>query len=143
MSSAEHKELFALLKQMNRQQHSAMHKLLEAHGFPKSQPMIIHILEKKNGMTQVELAQKLEVTPATISAMLKRMERDELIYRKRSVEDARVTHVFLTDKGMEHCRIIEKIFNSVMQQCFKNFSNEDFEQAKHIFTKMIQNFKEI
>ena len=63
------------------------HKTMEEQGFCRSQPAMIKMLSQHDGLTQVELASKLNVTPATVSNMLKRMERDNMIERRRSEED--------------------------------------------------------
>jgi len=115
---------------------------MEKYGLYPAQSWIIKFLYHQEAQTQVELASKLKVTPATISAMLKRMERDELIYRKRSVEDHRVTHVFLTDKGKEQVELIEEAFKEINQLCFQGFSESELEQAHLIFNKIIANFNE-
>ena len=53
--------------------------------------------------------------------MLKRMERDEVIERRRSEADQRVTHVYLTEKGKSQAKI---------------------EQTRAIFSKLIANFSD-
>ena len=141
MSNDEYKEISKLLHQVFKLHFTAAQKHLDKHGFHPAQPGLIHMLSDHEGMTQVELAGKLNVTPATISAMIKRMERDELLYRKRSEEDQRVTHIYLTEKGKEQSVLISKAFNQINHESFKNFSEEDLNQAKVVLSKIISNLK--
>lgn len=143
MSRNETSELGKLLGHVMRLQMMTAHKRMEERGFCRSQPGIIHILSKHDGLTQVELANTMNVTPATISAMLKRMERETLIERRRSQEDQRVTHVYLTERGREQSNVVEKIFDELNQKGFGNFTDEELEQAKNIFLKLINNLGDI
>lgn len=136
-------ELAKLLGHVIRLQMVTAHKKMEEQGFCRSQPGIIHVLRHHNGLTQVELATKMNVTPATISAMLKRMERDDMIERRRSQEDQRVTHVYLTDRGQQQSDIVEVIFDEMNQKGFGNFTDEELKQAKNIFQKLIDNLGDI
>lgn len=140
MVSDEVRELSVLLGHVFRFQMSAAQKRLEEEGLSRSQPGIVHILSHHDGLTQVELANKMNVTPATVSAMLKRMERDEVIIRKRSQEDQRVTHVYLTEKGKGQSETIDKVFKEMSQKGFGNFTEEELSQAKMIFEKLKKNF---
>lgn len=143
MSENEAQDLFALMHRVMKLNYGVAQKCLEKQGMHRAQPGIIIELSKRDGQTQVELANKMGVTPATISAMIKRMERDELLIRKRSDEDQRVTHIYLTQKGREQSVKVKEAFDQIHQVCFKGFSNEDLEQTEAIFNKMIKNFKEI
>ena len=143
MDSNEVRDLAKLLSHVIRLQMVTVHKRMEEQGFCRSQPGIIHVLSKHDGMTQVELATKLNVTPATISAMLKRMERDQMIERRRSQEDQRVTHVYLTEHGKQQSDGVEKIFDEMNQKGFGNFTDEELMQAKNIFQKLIDNLGDI
>lgn len=140
MNKKEIDEVSTMFCQVIRNQKSILHRRLEEEGFCRAQPWIIHILSHCDGATQVEIAHKLDVTPATISAMLKRMERDGIIERCRSETDHRVTHVYLTEKGRNQTKIVNQIFNEIFMKSFGNFSQEELAVAKTIFSKLIVNF---
>jgi DNA-binding MarR family transcriptional regulator len=53
----------------------------------------------KEGRTQKELVELLDIEQATLANTLARMERDGLISRRASQEDGRVQEIFLTDKA--------------------------------------------
>ena len=64
----------------------------------------MHMLESigkcgGQGITITDIAQDLEITPPSVTAMVKRLERKGFISKDRSDEDARRVHVLLTDKG--------------------------------------------
>jgi len=142
LSNEKTQELSTLLQRIMKLHFGVAQKCLEKYGLYPAQSWIVKYLFHQEAQTQVELASKLKVTPATISAMLKRMERDEIIYRKRSVEDHRVTHVYLTAKGREQVKLIEDAFQEINQLSFQGFSESELEQTNLIFNKIIDNFNE-
>lgn len=54
-----------------------------------------------DGITQMQLCEHLKCEPPTVSNMVKSLEQNGFIYRKRDDEDARVMRIFLTDNGKE------------------------------------------
>lgn len=64
----------------------------------------MHMLEsigkgRGKGITLTDIAQDLEITPPSVTAMAKRLERKGFITKDRSSVDARRVHVLLTEKG--------------------------------------------
>lgn len=143
MNDNELTELSRLLGHVIRLHMLMGHKTMEEQGFCRSQPAMIKMLSQHDGLTQVELASKLNVTPATVSNMLKRMERDNMIERRRSEEDQRVTHVYLTEQGKQHSDVVCKLFDEMTQKGFGNFTEEELQQAKRIFQKLIDNLSNV
>lgn len=133
-------ELTKLFNQVLKLNFKRMQKKLDEINMHPGQPKILHVLSHvEEPITQVELAKMLGVTPATINAMLKRMERDELITRVRSESDNRVTHIYLTEEGHEVAIKVGKIMLDIQELCFGNFTEEEVEQTKHIFLKLKTN----
>ncbi|MGK7377662.1 MarR family winged helix-turn-helix transcriptional regulator [Planococcus sp. 1R117A] len=54
-----------------------------------------------DGVTQMQLVEHLNCEPPTVTNMVKSLEQNGFIYRKRDQKDARVMRIFLTDKGKE------------------------------------------
>lgn len=142
MNSQEINELSVMFGHLIRNQMLMAQRRLEEEGLCRAQPGIVHVLSCSEGLTQVELAHKMCVSPATISAMLKRMERDKVIERRRSEADQRVTHVYLTEKGRNQAEIVNRIFKELNVKCFGNFTKEELEQTRAIFSKLISNFND-
>ncbi len=59
------------------------HVLLEEIGVYPGQPPMLFILNQEDGLSQKKLANKLKIKPSTITVMLKRMEKANLIVRKK------------------------------------------------------------
>ncbi|SFB02886.1 DNA-binding transcriptional regulator, MarR family [Cohnella sp. OV330] len=52
-----------------------------------------------DGITQMQLCEHLKCEPPTVTNMVKSLEQNQFIYRKRDEHDARIMRIFLTDKG--------------------------------------------
>ena len=94
-----------------------MNKKLEFLDITFPQYRIISRLWLKGELTQKELHEYLSITPATLTPMIKLLEKKNLIKRKVDMEDARSKKITLTDRGIE---VREKAFGVIM----------DFEEDK-------------
>jgi len=61
-------------------------------------PVLLNLWER-DGLTQKQLVDQVDVEQATMANTLARMERDKLVVRKRDDEDGRVQRIWLTDKA--------------------------------------------
>jgi DNA-binding MarR family transcriptional regulator len=55
--------------------------------------MLLNVLWTQGEMSQTELADRLDIQPATLTVALKRLEKSGLIVRARDPEDKRVSKV--------------------------------------------------
>ncbi|WP_163100330.1 MarR family winged helix-turn-helix transcriptional regulator [Peribacillus alkalitolerans] len=75
--------------------------LLEELDVTYPQYLVLLVLWEKNSATVKELGQRLFLDSGTLTPMLKRMEANHLVERKRSAEDERNVIITLTKKGEE------------------------------------------
>lgn len=61
-------------------------------------PALVELWERE-GLTQKQLVERLDIEQATMANTLARMERDGLIRREKDPEDGRVQRVHLTDRS--------------------------------------------
>ena len=101
-------------------------------GINSTYTFILQILERNpNGITQVEIANKVCLKAPTISLTLNQMEQEELICREKSDEDSRKMLVKLTKKGLalnnQLCNVYheaeELLMNSLTSDETDNFIN--------------------
>jgi MarR family transcriptional regulator, organic hydroperoxide resistance regulator len=85
------------------QVHKAHRQLAEAAlnklGVHTGQEMILLQLWIEEGIPQSQLAASMEVEPPTATKMLQRMERAGLIERRPDPTDARISRVYLSERG--------------------------------------------
>lgn len=73
---------------------------LEGLGITYPQYLVLLVLWDQKESTVKELSEKLDLDSGTLTPMLKRMETQQLIQRKRSVEDERVVNIVITETGL-------------------------------------------
>ena len=89
------------------------------------QPQMLLALDKKNGRSQRELSDCLMVKPATITVMIKRLEKTGFVERKNDEKDQRISRVFLTKKGENICEALKEMHANIENQSFNNFTLEE------------------
>jgi DNA-binding MarR family transcriptional regulator len=73
--------------------------LLDDVGLTYSQYVVMLVLWEHGTMVMRELGTMLHLDSATLSPMLKRLERAGLLTRQRDADDERMLHVTITDSG--------------------------------------------
>ena len=75
--------------------------LAKTTGLTAPQILLLQTLRDKGQITIGELAQELSLSQATVTTILDRLEKRQLIYRQRSDSDKRKVHAFLTEQARE------------------------------------------
>ncbi|KQX45817.1 MarR family winged helix-turn-helix transcriptional regulator [Paenibacillus sp. Root444D2] len=73
---------------------------LEGLGITYPQYLVLLVLWDQKESTVKELSEKLDLDSGTLTPMLKRMEAQQLVQRKRSSEDERVVNIQITEAGL-------------------------------------------
>ena len=72
---------------------------LKPLGITYTQYLVLLVLWETDGQRVSQLCEKLYLDSGTVTPLLKKMEQEDLVVRKRSSEDERVVIVSLTEKG--------------------------------------------
>lgn len=84
-------------------------------------------IRNTEGVTLGEIASSVNLSQATVSSILDRLERRELIARKRSTVDKRRVHANLTEQGLE---LLSKAPLPLQDQFARQFAGlQDWEQT--------------
>ena len=87
---------------------TAMDKELKTLGLTRSQLRIILHLSRRDGLTQVRIAEDLEMGKVAVGGLLDRLQGKGLVQRKPHPTDRRATHVFLTPSA-------EALYNPIVE----------------------------
>ncbi len=115
----------ALLAQVCRLHHMRAHMQLEEIGLYRGQPPVLFHLHHQDGLTLTELVARLQVTPATVTKMVQRLERAGFVTRVPDDEDQRVTRVHLTEAGRDIQYAMRAALYRLEQETFTGFSPEE------------------
>lgn len=79
----------------------AYQPLLETLGLTYPQYLVMMVLWEEDGLRVSGLGERLQLESSTLTPLLKRLEAQGMVERRRSSQDERVVEVFLTEKGRE------------------------------------------
>ena len=119
------KEIEVEFARVVRLYYSRLQAQLAQGGLFRGQPPIMALLRETDGMSQKELAQTLNLSPATITVTLKRMERAGLVKRDMDNSDQRVLRVHLTEEGKRMCAVSDRQSLRVAEELLQGFSTEE------------------
>lgn len=107
----------------------AMHRTFQAHfvrfGVTADQFVVLSLLAAEDGMIQRELVRRTCSDANTVAAILRLLERDELIRRVRQESDGRARCVFLTDRGRKLQRRLVRSSDRLHQELQAAISADD------------------
>ncbi|PAE93988.1 MarR family winged helix-turn-helix transcriptional regulator [Shouchella clausii] len=89
------------------------------------QDNLLYRLWLGDGVTQMQLCEHLKCEPPTVTNMVKSLEQNGFIYRKRDEQDARIMRIFLTDKGKELKKPVEIKWREQQEKLLHSISAED------------------
>ena len=99
------------------------------HGLTYARGRALLLLVQYPGLTQRELACKLELEQATVVRLLDRMEEHNLIHRVPDDHDRRAKKLQLTPQGEEGGKLVKSIGEAIRQEVFGDIPNEDLRNA--------------
>ena len=127
-----------LLAHTCRLHYARVHERLEKIGLYRGQPPMLHALWEQEGLTHTELAAHLQISPATTTKMIQRMEKAGFIRRRPDPQDQRLSRVYLTESGRAVRSEVEAIWSDIEAETFAGFSTEEKESLRN-FYRRIQN----
>ncbi|MBC7217824.1 MAG: MarR family transcriptional regulator [Candidatus Caldatribacterium sp.] len=143
MTGSEKDSLHVLFLQVLRYHFIRYHHLLGRIGLHRGQPLVLGLLWEKDGRTQGEIAEALCLRPATVTVVLRRMEKAGLLERKSDPEDLRVVRVYLTERGRALEGDVRAIHDTLEKECFRNFTPEEKALLRKFFIRMRENLRAI
>ena len=132
-----------LLSQVCRLHYVRAQGLLDAIGIYRGQPPVLYVLHEQEGLTQSELAARLEVAPATVTKMLQRLERAGFVQRQTDSEDQRVSRVYLTDAGRAIQGDVVAVLGRLAAETFGNFTIEERVVLRRLMIDMRENLSRV
>jgi len=128
-----------LLFLVSRAHHNLANKVFGEIGLCRGQPAVLKKLGRKDGITQTELAEKLEITQATLTRLLTRVETSGLIERQRDSKDSRCSRIFLTKNGKNKLVEIVQMINKIDRIAFAGFSEEEKTELNGFLVRIHKN----
>lgn len=97
----DYEELFIALRRITRAIDLHSKKLQRETGLTTSQLLVLEAVVKLDTSTPSNIAKEVQLSQATVTNLVDRMERNKLVIRQKSISDKRAVEVHLTAKGKQ------------------------------------------
>ena len=103
----------------------------------------IAYIDRHPGLIQRELGERFRVRNASITNMLKNLERDGYIERKKDKDSARIKRIYLTKKGKNCAKQIEMFFTKINDQFLIQIDEHDLDMLNEAMEHLINDIENI
>lgn len=109
-------------------------------GIGTSHGDIIYALLQKHRLTMADISARINKDKSTVTALVDKLVRLGLVTKERDQEDTRFVYVTLTEKGRELETVFEAISADMLEQFYRNISEQEQEALLSILMKINNNF---
>jgi DNA-binding MarR family transcriptional regulator len=121
---------------------AALKKEFASSGVEEVKPAYLCVLMslwQADGLKVIELSKKAGLEPSTMTGLLDRMERDELVERTTDLTDRRVLRIHLTKTGRRVRDPVLKAVERVITEIFAGIPQKDISQTKNLLRHVLAN----
>lgn len=108
-------------------------------GLSPGQPKVLRFLSAHDSCMQKEIAEALDIEPATVSRLLANMEQNGLVVRSAPEVRRRAESVSITEEGRVAFAQWETFCHTVEEQSLQGFSEEEGQKFLEYLCHMYQN----
>lgn len=97
-------------------------------GLTMTQVRVLFLLRAEGGLSAGALADSLRVTPSTLTRIMDRLVRNELVRRQVDDDDRRLVRHYLTPTGLRTVEEMERTGRARMNRVFAHLSRDRLER---------------
>lgn len=91
----------------------------------ESARLIMRVLSREDGCSQLDLVHKTHLKPPTVSVTLRRLEDEGLVRREQDPSDMRVVRVYLSAGGRAHNERVRERIEGIDATLMQGFSEDE------------------
>jgi MarR family transcriptional regulator, organic hydroperoxide resistance regulator len=115
---------------------------MESVGLHRGQGFLLLHLLHNNGIPQRDLAQAMNIRPASISCMLQRMEKEGWVKRMRDPDDQRVVRVFASEKGLTLRSQARRQFQEMEAEINALYNDAERATLEQMMSRLVAHFSD-
>ena len=136
-------DLAAVLASIRHLQHRYLYPFLTKLGVSAGQPAVLHTLEEVPGVSQSELARRINVRPPTATRMVERMVNSGMIERVQDRQDRRSSRLFLTNTGLDVARRLGEVHETEHDDVYSVLSDDEQEHLVSLLERIARRYEEL
>ena len=134
-------EVIRRIKKLKESMHDGMSKMFKEANLTGPQGMVVGILFRFGPLKISDISQHMGLSMSTVSGILDRLERDDIILREKSEEDGRVIIVKLTEQFKKTSKLTFSKVGDMWGKSLNLATEEEIEtilNALTIFERLIE-----
>lgn len=128
-----------LVHDVSRLRRSAVDRVLKPLNVTRSQWWVLAFLSRQDGMSQVGLADDLDIGKVALGGLVDRLESADFVERRPDRHDRRVKRVFLTAKGKGLIEQIRESVSGAERDILRDIPDEDLQGTVRALRVMKKN----
>ena len=128
-----------LVHDVSRLRRNAIDRELKPLGITRSQWWVLAFLSRQDGMSQVALADQLDVGKVAVGGLIDRLEASGFVVRQPDPVDRRVKRLFLTAKGTSLMKKFRQSVSDTEETVLAGIVPEDLEASVRALRGMKKN----
>ena len=117
-------------------------KCLKGYGISSAEYPVLFQLNRKDGVTQDEIAVELGMDKGAITRILQSLLQKQMVERKKDGTDRRCNRIFLTALGRETKEPVRQAKDSWNNILTKNMTEQEKKELVRLLKRTIQNIQE-
>lgn len=142
MKNVEDMSVFMLLFHLMHLSEYQAVKRMEDLDLKPSQAGILFVLKSEGSLSQRQLAEKIGITPPSMTVALRKLEKCGYVCRKPDENDQRIVRIQLADKGGECIEDLRQIIEDMEDILHKGMSQEERLLFRRLLLQMQENLME-
>ena len=131
------------MKSANHAHRRIVEQCFQDTGVYRSQHQLLMHISRNLNQSQTEIADGMEVAPATIAVSLKKLEKGGYIEKIVDETDNRFNKIEITQKGEAIVKDSIRIFRSIDKVMFQDFSADELLKLQDFMIRIKKNLSEI
>lgn len=131
------------MKSANHAHRRIVEQCFQDTGVYRSQHQLLMYISRNLNQSQTEIAEGMEVAPATVAVSLKKLEKGGYIEKIVDETDNRFNKIEITQKGESIVKDSIRIFRSIDKVMFQDFSADELLQLQDFMIRIKKNLGEI
>lgn len=134
-------EFFERISGVQRLFFECIRKQIGTEGVHPRQGPILGMLLLHDGMSQVDIVHKLQVSAATVAVSISRLEKLGFVTRQRRENNQRANILTLTEKGRAEALRMQQLMREIGKVALEDVSEEEIAEMEYSLGKITKNLQ--
>jgi DNA-binding MarR family transcriptional regulator len=136
-----HREVLFQLTDVARAMRTYVDQCVRRHGMTRAQWGVLLRLDRREGMTQAEMADALEIQPISLVRLIDRLCEQRLVERRPHPSDRRANRLYLTPKGRATLEHLAPLGRGISGEVLAGFEEREIRQLLQQLLRIKDNIR--